>query len=120
MTEVIYWIIFGLLIGSLGTYLLYTYFGREDDLQRGALLGGAVGAVGSLVLLLPLWAYLYTQNARRAQLVAGDARVPYSAAIVVPVTPPPTLIDRLNATGIDLQRIWRVVLYILLVGLALI
>lgn len=119
MTEVFYWITFGLLIGSLGTYLLYTYFGREDQLQKSALLGGAVGAVGNLVLLLPLWIYLYTQNARRAQIVSSGALVSPAVA-VVPVSPPPTLVDRLTAAGIDLKRIWRVVLYALLIGLAII
>ena len=54
------WVIFGVLIGSLGTYLFYDY--RKRDPQVGALLGGVVGAVGNLVLLLPLWVYIVVKG----------------------------------------------------------
>ncbi|HEX3049188.1 MAG TPA: carbohydrate ABC transporter permease [Aggregatilineaceae bacterium] len=60
MTLIASWIIFGTLIGSLGTYLVYTLKGRDGN--DGVLLGAAAGAVGNLVLLLPLWAYLGTQH----------------------------------------------------------
>jgi len=115
-TEIISWVIFGLLVGSFGTYLLYTYFGREDH-QKGALLGAAVGAVGGPVLLLPLWAYLYVQNTRAIQIAGAGAVL--GRAAFVPRVPPPTLGDRLRAAGIDLGRVWRVLVYVILIVLAI-
>jgi glucose/mannose transport system permease protein len=56
------WIVFGMLVGSLGTYLLYS--DRHRDPEVGALVGAGVGAVGSLVGLIPLWVYVYKQGRR--------------------------------------------------------
>jgi len=63
MNLVIAWVIFGALIGSLGTYLLYSY--QRRDPENGALLGTFVGAVGNVALLLPLWAYLFFTHPKR-------------------------------------------------------
>jgi glucose/mannose transport system permease protein len=63
---VLYWIIFGSLMGSCGTYLLYEYRGYERE--RGALLGGLLGAVGNLVLLIPLWAHTLLGSTPLGQL----------------------------------------------------
>jgi hypothetical protein len=51
------WIIFGALVGSLGTYLFHDYKGFNG--QIGALWGGLIVAVGNLVFLIPLWAYIF-------------------------------------------------------------
>ncbi len=76
------WIIFGSLIGSLGTYLLYDY--RKQDAQAGALLGGLVGAVGNLVLLIPLWGYILIKGIPFRQPVAAVAGADLAQAYVVP------------------------------------
>lgn len=69
MTQIVNWVIFGTLVGSLGTYLLYDYLRR--DAQVGALIGALIGAVGNLVLLVPLWAYLVWRGPQPARVPAG-------------------------------------------------
>jgi glucose/mannose transport system permease protein len=71
MNYVIFWIIFGTLIGSLGTYLLYMAKGRDGN--DGVLVGALAGAVGNLVVLVPLWAYLGTQRLAVPQAVEVPA-----------------------------------------------
>ena len=61
MTHVVNWVIFGMLVGSLGTYLLYDYTRRDADrADRGA--GGrrrqprAFPAVGMFCARAAAWA----------------------------------------------------------------
>ncbi len=73
MTIVISWIVFGLLVGSLGTYLLYLDRMRSPD--RGALVGGLLGAVGNLLVLIPWWVYIYLQG-RQGDAAELEERAP--------------------------------------------
>ena len=106
----IYWVIFGILIGSLGTYLFYGEKGR--DAQQGALVGALVGGVGNLVLLVPLWAYVVTRPAKAA---AGPALPP--AQIEALIKP------RAGAEVRDQSMLWkrvgRITLYAFLVLMVL-
>lgn len=69
MEFVILWLILGALIGSLGTYLLFERMGRDPE--RGALIGAGVGAVGTLILLIPLWVYSYVQGPQAGYVPRG-------------------------------------------------
>ena len=70
MTHVVNWVIFGTLVGSLGTYLVYDYTRR--DAQLGALIGALTGAVGNLVLLVPLWAYMLARGKQPELVPVGS------------------------------------------------
>ncbi len=103
---IINWVIFGSLIGSLGTYLLYTHRGREA--QNGALIGGLVGAAGNLVVLVPMWAYMLTQN----RYFGSSAASVSSAAYVPPVD------DTLSRhRSVWRHRLGRFGLYFILIGM---
>jgi len=106
---VLNWIIFGSLIGSLGTYLLHTYRGREA--QTGALVGGVVGAVGNLVVLVPMWAYMLTQNRYFGEFAAP-------ASVDVSISPRSDTLARQRSLW--LRRLGRVGLYAILIGLMLV
>jgi hypothetical protein len=83
MSLVLIWIIFGLLIGSLGTYLLYTERGRNPE--QGALLGAGVGAVGNLVALIPLWTYIYRQGQHPGGYIPEKERAPLDSRFFIRV-----------------------------------
>ncbi len=104
---IINWIIFGSLIGSLGTYLLYTHQGREA--QNGALVGGLAGAVGNLVVLLPMWAVMLV---RQGQFATSPA-VPARAVVYAP--PAVETLSRQRSAW--MRRLGRVGLYAILVGM---
>lgn len=108
---VISWIIFGSLIGSLGTYLLYDYRGYEAE--RGALLGGLFGAVGNLVALIPLWAYVLVKGAPFSSPVLATAG---AAAEFVPTT----RYDTARAQSPLMRRFLRFALYAFLVLMMLV
>lgn len=105
MNFIIWWVIFGILIGSLGTYLLYT--SKKQDAETGALVGALVGAIGNLVLLIPLWAYIYTQGRYlgiQSTAVAGEAAI--MPAVPTSVTARPS--------SMTFRRTGRVALYLFL------
>lgn len=104
MNFILWWVIFGTLIGSLGTYLLYT--ARQQEAEQGAVVGAIVGAVGNLLLLVPLWAYVYTQNRypgqfHKAKQTAGEVQIP-------------TRVAHARPQSMLLRRVGRVVLYLFL------
>jgi hypothetical protein len=57
MFYVIAWALFWGIIGSFGTAYVHQRTGR--DVQMGGLLGFAVGAIGQIFFLVPLWMWLY-------------------------------------------------------------
>jgi len=117
MENILLWIIFGILIGSLGSYLLYRAIGREEEEQRAAVIGALIGAVGNLVLLLPLWAYLYRQNrpALQPQLaLAGEGALSLRGGLAKPqpAIPEEAAVSR---RGVHLRPLWRFLLYAFLI-----
>jgi glucose/mannose transport system permease protein len=100
------WVIFGILIGSLGTYLLYGEKGR--DAQQGALVGALIGGVGNLVLLVPLWAYVYTRPATAA---AGPALHPAQVKALIK----PRAVTEIHDQSLLWKRVGRFALYAFLV-----
>jgi glucose/mannose transport system permease protein len=80
------WIVFGLLLGSLGSYLLYRYFDREEEQQHAALIGGLVGAVGNLIALIPLWIYLYSHNTTAPSQLAAAGAMAEGGSGAIPAT----------------------------------
>lgn len=112
MDFAIYWVVFGMLIGSLGTYLLYTYQNREA--QSGALLGAGIGAVGNLVLLVPLWAYLFVRGGQAAAAVTPTGRLVGLAPL------PKTQVKPLRRHSMAARRIGRYGLYALLILLVVV
>ena len=111
MMILIGWIIFGAIIGSFGTYLLYDYRGYEPD--PGALLGGLVGAVGNLVLLIPLWGYVWVKGMPFQPASAGV--VPVTAG--VPVSP--SVYTAQDQSPL-LRTVLRIVPYVFLIGMTII
>jgi glucose/mannose transport system permease protein len=100
-------IIFGILLGSYGTHLLYKALKREDGAQKGALIGALVGAVGNLPLLLLFWGYLYWKVPQQlAPSTAGMTDNP-ALSFNLPVNLPT-------------RYIWRVVIYALLIIMVLV
>jgi glucose/mannose transport system permease protein len=111
MNLILWWVIFGILIGSLGTYLLYT--SQKQDAEMGALVGALVGAVGNLVLLVPLWVYIYTQGRYIGiQATAGAGEAAMLPAVSTALTARPS-----SAAG---RRAGRVALYLVLLFMTLI
>lgn len=108
MTQLVNWAIFGALVGSLGTYLLYDYTRR--DAQLGALIGAGVGAVGNLVLLLPLWAYVLARG-RQPELVPAGS-VGLATALVKQPEP--------RRLPFDPGKLVRPLLYLFLIAMVLI
>jgi len=110
LSFIINWVLFGIIIGSLGTYLLYSMRGRNGHI--GAPLGAAVGAVGNLVLLIPLWAYIYTQNRfPGTTFESSKAVIPAQTAIHTSGT-------QLQINGISswlFKRLGRIALYAALI-----
>jgi glucose/mannose transport system permease protein len=105
------WIIFGSLIGSLGTYLLYDYKGYNGN--PGALLGGVIGAVGNLVLLIPLWIYITVAGApftERVLVAASGPQADFHAA---------SRVDTARAQSEWLRRALRFAIYAFLILMAL-
>ncbi|MBN1681379.1 MAG: carbohydrate ABC transporter permease [Anaerolineae bacterium] len=107
------WIIFGALIGSLGTYLLYEHRGYEPD--RGALIGGLVGAVGNLIVLIPLWGYILLKGVPFGQPATKLVPVTVSA---IPVEP--TQYARARQRSRLLKHSGRFALYAFLIILAIV
>lgn len=111
MELILYWIIFGTLIGSLGTYLLYDY--KQAPAQTGALIGAGIGVVGNLFALIPWWVYVYRQGA----VIPGEPRdVPGG----VPLTPEPApRASQARAQSPVVRRGLRALLYALLAVMVL-
>jgi glucose/mannose transport system permease protein len=116
MNPVLYWIVFGALIGSLGTYLLYDY--RRQDAQTGAVVGALAGAVGNLVLLIPLWVYTYTQN-RYFGVQTAAVSIDTTQLALSTGTAEVTA-TRAKPQSIVLKRLMRVLLYAFLIGMVIV
>ncbi len=114
MTLVLYWVIFGTLIGSLGTYLLYDYNGREA--QPGALIGAGIGAVGNLILLVPFWVYTHTQGRYWGQTEDVDALQELDLEAVVPSGARQTAREQ----SYIMRRVFRLLIYAFLILMVLI
>lgn len=113
LTYVLYWMIFGTLVGSMGTYLLYEYKGRAP--QPGALIGAGVGAVGNLLALVPFWVYSYTQNVYVGQGADPGALQELELGAVVPSEAEQVLHEQSST----MRRITRVAIYAFLIGMVL-
>lgn len=113
MLTVFYWIVFGALIGSLGTFLLYDYKGHPGN--RGALIGGLVGMVGNLVLLVPLWAYIWIKGPVYSEPVLVTASAGASVDYTVSAR-----VETARAQSRLLQRLGRFLLYAFLIGMTLV
>jgi uncharacterized membrane protein YeaQ/YmgE (transglycosylase-associated protein family) len=73
MTGILVWALIGALVGSFGTAFIHEKTGR--DVTMGGIIGLAVGAIGSLLLLVLLWVFLYYSSAgRNADTVYGVPR----------------------------------------------
>jgi glucose/mannose transport system permease protein len=107
MNFIISWLIFGTLIGSLGTYLLYMAKGRDGN--DGVLVGALVGAVGNLVLLIPLWGYLITQRLNRPLQPVG---IPADFVIQ-------RRVETARPQSRIVKRVGRIMLYVFLVSMVL-
>lgn len=103
MTQLVNWVIFGTLVGSLGTYLLYDTMRR--DAQLGAVIGAAMGAVGNLVLLIPFWVYIATHGKQPELVPAGSVGM-------MTALEKPTEQRRLP---VDLGRLTRPLIYLFLI-----
>lgn len=114
MNEVIYWVIFGSLIGSLGTYLLYTE--RQRDPETGALIGAGIGAVGNLLLLVPFWAYIYFQGKQPAfAIAAARGQLDFSGISAAGVSK--TADTTAARSRLPMRRIIRIAIYAFLIAL---
>lgn len=114
MTVVLYWVIFGTLIGSLGTYLLYDYNGREA--QPGALLGAVIGAVGNLVLLVPFWVYTHSQNRYWGQTEDIEALQEMDLEAVIPSG----AVETAREQSYIMRRVFRLAIYAFLILMVMI
>lgn len=109
MTQPVNWVIFGALVGSLGTFLLYDLMRRNA--QRGALVGALIGAVGNLALLVPFWAYIYTRG-RQPELVPAG-----SVGMLIPLAEEPAPRARLP---FELKKLMRPLIYLFLIAMVVI
>lgn len=106
MTQLVNWVIFGTLVGSSGTFLLYDLMRRNA--QHGALIGALVGAIGNLVLLVPFWAYIYSRG-RQPELVAAG-----SVGMLAPLAEEAAPRARLP---FELKKLVRPLIYLFLIAM---